>query len=48
MPEGFKAFAASHPIWGIIIIVFMGLPLVGAVAWVVMRALKKPDDTPPN
>lgn len=44
MPEGFKVFLASNPIWGIIIIMLMGLPLGGAVAWVVLRALKKPDD----
>jgi len=48
MPEGFKAFLASNPIWGIIIIVLMGLPLIGAVAWVVLRALKKPNDNSPE
>lgn len=46
MPEVFKEFLGNHPFWGIIIIIFMGLPLVGAVAWVVMRALKKPDNRP--
>lgn len=46
MPEGFKDFLATNPIWGIIIILLMGLPIVGAVAWVILRALKKSDNSP--
>jgi flagellar biogenesis protein FliO len=45
MPEEFREFVAGHPIWGIFILILMALPLVGAVAWVVMRALRKPEDT---
>jgi F0F1-type ATP synthase assembly protein I len=48
MPDSFVTFFKSNPIWGIIIIVLMGLPLVGAVAWIVLRALKKQDNEPPR
>jgi hypothetical protein len=44
MPEAYAEFAASNPFWAILIVVFMGLSIVGAVAWVILRALKKPDD----
>jgi hypothetical protein len=46
MPDTFKEFISSRPVWAIIIIAFMGLPVVGAVAWVIIRALRKPDDRP--
>jgi len=45
MPEAFKEFFIQNPFWAITIIVFMGLPILGAVAWVIRRALNKPDDS---
>jgi hypothetical protein len=44
MPEAFKEFFVHNPFWAVTIIILMALPILGAVAWVVMRALKKPDD----
>jgi hypothetical protein len=46
MPDGFKEFMANNPVLGIIILVFMALPILGAVAWVVLRALKKNEEPP--
>jgi hypothetical protein len=46
MPEGFQTFLSTNPIWGIVIIILMALPLLGAVAWVVMRAIKNPEEPP--
>jgi len=47
MPEVFKEFFSQNPFWAIIIIIFMALPILGAVAWVITRALKKPDNSDP-
>jgi len=43
MPEGFGEFFAQHPVWAVILIILMALPIVGAVAWVIQRAFKKPE-----
>ena len=44
MPDAFKEFFSSQPFWGLVIIILMGLPILGAVAWVIMRALRKYDN----
>jgi formate-dependent nitrite reductase membrane component NrfD len=44
MPDAFSEFIAQEPFWGVIIIVLMVLPIIGAVAWVILRALKRTDD----
>jgi len=44
MPEALKEFFAQNPFWAVIIVIFMALPIAGAVAWVITRALKKRDD----
>ena len=44
MPEGFEQFIAQNPFWAILIVALMGLPIIGAVAWVIRRALKGPED----
>ena len=44
MPEAYAEFVASHPFWAAVIVILMGLSIVGAVAWVILRALRKPDD----
>ena len=48
MPDVFVEFIAQQPFWGIIIIVLMVLPIVGAVAWVILRALRRTDDNSPE
>lgn len=44
MPDAFKEFLSSQPFWGLVIIILMALPILGAVAWVIMRALRKYDN----
>jgi hypothetical protein len=44
MPESFGQFFAQHPVWAVLLVILMGLPIIGAVAWIIMRAFKKPDD----
>lgn len=44
MPEAYVEFIASHPFWALLIIILMGLPIIGAVAWIILRALRRPDD----
>jgi len=44
MPDAFKEFFADQPFWGLLIVIFMGLPILGAVAWVVLRALRPSDN----
>jgi len=48
MPEAFKEFFADQPFWGLLIVIFMGLPILGAVAWVVLRALRQNDNNSPK
>jgi hypothetical protein len=44
MPEGFDQFFAQSPFWAVLMIVLMGISIVGAVAWVILRALRKPEN----
>jgi len=44
MPEAYAEFVANNPFWAVVIILLMGLSIVGAVAWVILGALKKPED----
>jgi hypothetical protein len=45
MHDSFKIFFSQQPFWAITIIIFMALPIIGAVAWVIFRALRKPQNT---
>ena len=49
MPEAFSKFIAIHPFWGLLLIVFMLLPIVGAILWVFLALFRRsigsgPDD----
>jgi hypothetical protein len=44
MPDSFQKFFANDPFWAIIIMILMVMPILGAIAWVVLRAIKKPSD----
>jgi hypothetical protein len=46
MPNSFQAFFAHEPFWAITITLLMALPILGAVAWVILRAFRKPSGNP--
>ena len=48
MPDDFVKFFSNNPFWAAVIIVFMVLPILGAIAWVIARALKKPENSMSN
>jgi hypothetical protein len=48
MPESFGEFFANHPFWAVFLIIFMGLPIIGAVAWIILNAFKKDPQNPPD
>jgi len=43
MNGDFDKFFADQPFWAVIILLLMALPIVGAVAWVILRALRRRD-----
>ena len=43
MPDALKTFFQQDPFWAVIMLVLMVLPILGAIAWVVLRAFKKYD-----
>jgi hypothetical protein len=50
MLDGLSDFFKKHPFWAIFIIVFMVLPIIGAVMHIVLKALGKKgiDNTSPE
>ena len=50
MSESLFQFLEKHPFWAIFIIVFMVLPMIGAVLHIVLKALgrKGIDNSPPS
>lgn len=50
MSESLKVFFDQHPFWAIVIVVFMILPMIGAVLHIVLKALgrKGVDNSPPT
>ncbi|MCD6161601.1 MAG: hypothetical protein J7K40_04210 [candidate division Zixibacteria bacterium] len=46
MPDAFNEFLVNHPIWGLLIIALMALPIVGAIFWVISNILKKSNNNP--
>lgn len=50
MPKEFLRFFGDHPVWAILIFVFMVLPMIGAVLHIVLKALggRGIDYSPPS
>lgn len=50
MPKEFLQFFNDHPVWAILIFVFMVLPMIGAVLHIVLKALggRGIDNSPPS
>ena len=49
MSNNLVSFFQAHPFWAIFIIVFMVLPIIGAVVHIILKAMgrKGLDNTPP-